>query len=1085
MSRSTESEIFSGKSINFLSGETIHSKGFALVISLTMMALTVMVALFLASLVGIQSRTHQDQMGRVQAQTNALFALQLALGQLQKHAGPDQRFTARAEVLGNGAVDGSRFWTGVWNTEIPDSSPRWLVSGNNPSLSPDASWVALTGPNSLGEASGNSSFSRREVRVQPMSLPQGGSIGWWTAEQAVKSTLRPTSMLPSESATVSPLWMTQTYSPREVERMQILSPFRQAFEVPLFGNDANGINYNRAGEARGLQRIQAVRDLELLHSSEATNLGDALQRGFHDYALTSRAVLSSPNHGLKRDLLRYPDALGEGFRQFINFEDHLEPPRPSQTGLQPYAHPRSSDLRRRFQMVPPPRVAVAEGEAIHSVGPVITEFIFLVSIYRQTTDDRNRNFGNPPYWRSMVRYQLFVELWNPYSSALVPEDLTLRITELPTIEMIADRRGGTVEVIEGAEFTSFDLMEIFSNAEDTEGNPVLEIDLPFEIPAYRHGFLSSSPGSDDDSWLPGRVHAWIGPNNWANTEQGFLSDPKIGSNNESPFSRMGKFYNRLMTQSYWAVATDIPWPRIRTSPQGSYETDIGFRNLNESALSMEVLNSDGEPLATIEDFRFAPFETSSTAFTSQQRQSRFGFWFQLEERGHEQISFNQPEEPWEVSFWLRRPDIRNPNPGFQYSTAEAAYIAGPEGYDPSAYNYQQEAPLFNEEFLFDRSTRTIGLGFMEDVPLFELPRQIPLAIAHLQHLNLQGRRPFSIGNSWGDELNELFDRFFLSGHRPGDGPLDIPEDPWPHPRLINYPAGHSGTFDPDDPSFAPEEVLLVDGSFNVNSLSVPAWRGVLRSNTVEGWEYIQKNTGTNQNGSWAGASNLTAQDTAAVFRFPMSAQEVYQLGSLPNYNDRGWTSPGFFGGDTNPHPPTQFYRRSMRSLAEETNEGGTLESLLAEAIVERSREVQEVSGPFTSLEAFLRPSSLFPDPFDGGSNLSALERAIADVSELNTLDGDAIDHHAPAFISQADLMGLLGPAANIRSDTFVIRTFAKRSFGRENEKTAFLEATVQRIPDKVIFDEGGSYADLRQTDPAGFGRRFKVIDFRWKTPEQM
>jgi len=63
-----------------------------------------------------------------QARQNALFALNVALGQLQKYAGPDTRVTATGDAgVGCG---GARHYTGVWDATTGPTPLTWLLSGN-------------------------------------------------------------------------------------------------------------------------------------------------------------------------------------------------------------------------------------------------------------------------------------------------------------------------------------------------------------------------------------------------------------------------------------------------------------------------------------------------------------------------------------------------------------------------------------------------------------------------------------------------------------------------------------------------------------------------------------------------------------------------------------------------------------------------------------------------------------------------------------------------------------------------------------------------------------------------------------------
>jgi Tfp pilus assembly protein PilX len=145
--------------------------GFALLITITLLAFLVLLLVSLASLTRVETQVASNNQSISQARQNALMALNIALGQLQKHTGPDQRVTAPADIAsaadgtrlaaagsaqntvsvngtrnGLGSVQaGTRWWTGVWGRSgssysTPGLSPyeatpspvllNWLVSGN-------------------------------------------------------------------------------------------------------------------------------------------------------------------------------------------------------------------------------------------------------------------------------------------------------------------------------------------------------------------------------------------------------------------------------------------------------------------------------------------------------------------------------------------------------------------------------------------------------------------------------------------------------------------------------------------------------------------------------------------------------------------------------------------------------------------------------------------------------------------------------------------------------------------------------------------------------------------------------------------
>ncbi len=159
----------------------VQSRGFVLIISLTLSAFLVMLLLSLTFLIRTGGQIAESGTARIQAEQNALVGLHTAVGQLEKFAGHDQRFSIQAQfadttTLANGlkipvpgkttnlfayAVTnsyvkagkndttvglpvnlqpGTRFWTGILgNLDVADESymksptPRllvWLVSGN-------------------------------------------------------------------------------------------------------------------------------------------------------------------------------------------------------------------------------------------------------------------------------------------------------------------------------------------------------------------------------------------------------------------------------------------------------------------------------------------------------------------------------------------------------------------------------------------------------------------------------------------------------------------------------------------------------------------------------------------------------------------------------------------------------------------------------------------------------------------------------------------------------------------------------------------------------------------------------------------
>ncbi len=105
-----------------------------------------MVALGMLSLSAIELRKSNQQNHAAIAKSNAKLALMLALGELQKQAGSDQRATAKAASLESpGVTIPNRNWLGVWKTTYSQGSREWPVIGKRPAGAGNESPYSLAG----------------------------------------------------------------------------------------------------------------------------------------------------------------------------------------------------------------------------------------------------------------------------------------------------------------------------------------------------------------------------------------------------------------------------------------------------------------------------------------------------------------------------------------------------------------------------------------------------------------------------------------------------------------------------------------------------------------------------------------------------------------------------------------------------------------------------------------------------------------------------------------------------------------------------------------------------------------------------
>ena len=111
------------------------SQGFALVIALSLMAFILLLILSITTLVRVETQSANIQLVQLEARMNAQLGAMVALGDMQRFTGPDQRVTARSDILlapGASGIAGQSRWPGVWSSKEITKDPRDSVDGSSP-----------------------------------------------------------------------------------------------------------------------------------------------------------------------------------------------------------------------------------------------------------------------------------------------------------------------------------------------------------------------------------------------------------------------------------------------------------------------------------------------------------------------------------------------------------------------------------------------------------------------------------------------------------------------------------------------------------------------------------------------------------------------------------------------------------------------------------------------------------------------------------------------------------------------------------------------------------------------------------------
>lgn len=302
------------------------TKGFSLVIAITLMSMLLLSVLALSTLITTEILSSQQRESLNQARQNALLGLHVALGQLQTTIGPDQKITAPANIIG--APEELRNWIGAWDTTDPNASPIWLVSGNKDpmtwyppwnstgaSTDPSSALMVSSGSVSLQDEN-NNSLPDDLVAVPKVPIEKNnneiGSYAYWVSDENQKARIN---LEPQKQG-----WSNTTTNAEGRINLTTLNHTGLS-DLTNFSN----INLSDPVTIEHLTRTEHYSDLELSLDGNFDSTQNP-NRNFHDLTTVSIGLPTNVvDGGLKKDLSLAFEMEDSAFRNSEFADEYTNP----------------------------------------------------------------------------------------------------------------------------------------------------------------------------------------------------------------------------------------------------------------------------------------------------------------------------------------------------------------------------------------------------------------------------------------------------------------------------------------------------------------------------------------------------------------------------------------------------------------------------------------------------------------------------------------------------------------------------------------------------------------------------------------
>lgn len=509
--------------------------------------------------------------------------------------------------------------------------------------------------------------------------------------------------------------------------------------------------------------------------------------------------------------------------------------------------------------------------------------------------------------------------------------------------------------------------------------------------------------------------------------------------------------------------------------------DFIWTEAPQSRLTVRVETMDGQLLQVFEAVPVDSFSTEVFAhnLVSRSSPSYSDYQFVYHFKYYDEVLNVSPGQLSDLELWTSVVDPRDVrmDMGARDILEELIFVN-----DPAMASVDNTLFLGRPEFFYGGSGTT-QRNFHR---FFDIPSAPPVSVGALQHLQIIGTGPYSVGNPWGGPWNSVFDRYFFStlpasgdtwrpdtvfdSERPSLGRQPLPNI---HLRPVAMP-GRPLTLESLRTPYSSSQ-LLVEGAFNIHALDVEVWMAVLGGLHLTDWRYRLNETGFN-------ADPVTRPHVKnAVFRHGFGADRHFTHPFHTRFADYPEISQAqkrtFYKDHWQPDWGVA-YTLGMRELRDGSNPEGIND--LRDLATELVAALRERGRPFGSLGEW--------------ANSGLIQEAI-DRTRINTVDArtfveaeadifNRFPRNSPSTVTQADILQLIAPLARARSDTFLIRAYGDHYNPVTGETTArvWCEARVQRLPAPV---EGGEATEDFMDPPGSFGRRFVITDFRWLEEDEV